>query len=94
MSHKLKSMPPFTDRMLAANIPKVDSLHANASPITSKRTCKHIENAKAHSGFHRGQTSRAAFRFISRHFIHREVETQARIYIIAVESKCIPISLT
>ena len=24
---------------------------------------------------HRGQTSRAVFRFISRHFIHREVET-------------------
>ena len=28
------------------------------------------------------------------HFIHREVETQARIYIIAAKSKCIPISLT
>ena len=34
--------------------------------------------------------SRAAFRFISQRFIHREVETQARIYVIAVESNVFP----
>ena len=57
-----------------------------------KRTTEGITNPGR--DLHRGQTSRAVFRFISRHFIHREVETRARMYIIAVESKCIPISLT
>ena len=34
---------------------------------------------------HRGQTSRAVFRFISRHFIHNEVELWPRLYIILNE---------
>ena len=43
---------------------------------------------------HRGQTSCSVFHFISREFIHTEVETLAGIYRIAVECKCILISPT
>ena len=46
------------------------------------------------SPVHRGQTCRAIFHCISRDFIHNEVETLARVYIIAVECKRILISPT
>ena len=50
--------------------------------------CTHVLSAQS-SSTHRGQTSREVFRFISLDFIHNEVESQASIYLIAVECKCI-----
>ena len=54
-----------------------------------EKMCASTFACKYHVKIHRGRTSRTVFRFISRDFIHIELEALTRIYIIAVDCKCI-----